>query len=104
VQALGPHVAPLGVLYWPAEDEVPADASTGATQQQQEEWPEEYGGSVFVGEHGCDSAAAATVFRGRCLLLPRRCWQSLLLLLLCTCTFRCCLGCRDRLGLPAQLL
>ncbi|KAI3430519.1 hypothetical protein D9Q98_005112 [Chlorella vulgaris] len=52
VQALGPHVAPLGVLYWPAEDEVPAGASTGATQQQQEEWPEEYAGSVFVGEHG----------------------------------------------------
>ncbi|PRW57690.1 sorbosone dehydrogenase [Chlorella sorokiniana] len=37
VQALGPHVAPLGLLYWPA---------------QGSRWPATYHGSVFVGEHG----------------------------------------------------
>jgi glucose/arabinose dehydrogenase len=44
VQALGPHVAPLGVLYWP-------DAAPAATNGEQR-WPDEYDGSVFVGEHG----------------------------------------------------
>lgn len=37
VQALGPHVAPLGLLHWPAAGS---------------RWPATYHGSIFVGEHG----------------------------------------------------
>ena len=41
LQALGPHVSPLGVLYWPA----PAPGQPRA-------WPAEYDNSVFIAEHG----------------------------------------------------
>lgn len=43
VQALGPHVAPLGVLFWPASGTA--------------DWPAQYDGSVFVAEHGCVQSA-----------------------------------------------
>jgi glucose/arabinose dehydrogenase len=41
LQALGPHVAPLGVLYWAA----PAAGEDRA-------WPAEYDNSLFIAEHG----------------------------------------------------
>lgn len=41
LQALGPHVSPLGVLHWAA----PADGEARA-------WPAEYDNSIFVAEHG----------------------------------------------------
>ena len=41
IQALGPHVSPLGVAYW---------ALPPAPQAQP--WPAQYEGTVFVGEHG----------------------------------------------------
>lgn len=42
IQALGPHVSPLGVAYWA----LPRSA------RQAQPWPAQYEGSVFIGEHG----------------------------------------------------
>ncbi|EFN51270.1 hypothetical protein CHLNCDRAFT_55227 [Chlorella variabilis] len=50
VQALGPHVAPLGVLYWTPP--VTAAEADGASSGQRQQWPAQYDGGVFVGEHG----------------------------------------------------
>lgn len=56
MQALGPHVAPLGVLYWAASSA--ANSSSGGNSSSSDgagwpqRWPAQYDGSVFVGEHG----------------------------------------------------
>ncbi|KAL4436658.1 hypothetical protein ABPG75_003797 [Micractinium tetrahymenae] len=41
LQALGPHIAPLGVLYWPR-----------AVRAGQQQWPVGFGNGFFVAEHG----------------------------------------------------
>lgn len=40
IQALGPHVSPLGVAYW-------------GKGPQSLPWPAQYEGTVFVAQHGC---------------------------------------------------
>jgi glucose/arabinose dehydrogenase len=52
VQALGPHVAPLGVLYWAPAGQRVVEAEGGAAQQAAQQWPSRYDGGVFVAEHG----------------------------------------------------
>ncbi|PSC76447.1 sorbosone dehydrogenase [Micractinium conductrix] len=47
VQALGPHVAPLGVLFWGANASAP-----GYSAVEPQQWPEAFDSSVFVAEHG----------------------------------------------------
>ncbi|KAL4439877.1 hypothetical protein ABPG75_002878 [Micractinium tetrahymenae] len=43
LQALGPHIAPLGVLYWPNSASLPASV---------QRWPAEWGGGFFSAQHG----------------------------------------------------
>lgn len=45
IQALGPHVAPLGLAYWPA----PGGGGISAGVQR---WPARYDGSFFNAQHG----------------------------------------------------
>ncbi|PSC69269.1 snurportin-1 [Micractinium conductrix] len=45
LQALGPHVAPLGALYWPHLPRLPRLPNT-------QRWPLRFRGGVFVAEHG----------------------------------------------------
>ncbi|KAL4422819.1 hypothetical protein ABPG75_009016 [Micractinium tetrahymenae] len=60
VQALGPHVAPLGVLFWAAAPSVQSSAGSsngssgggGGGAAPLQRWPAQYDGTVFVGEHG----------------------------------------------------
>ena len=48
IQALGPHVSPLGIAYW---ETAASSKAPGARP-----WPAQYEGTVFIGQHGCAGA------------------------------------------------
>ena len=62
MQSLGPHVAPLGVLYWASAPSVHSSGGGGSSSSNgssstdgagsPQRWPAQFDGSVFIGEHG----------------------------------------------------
>ena len=65
IQALGPHVSPLGVAFW--------GLPSGSQAQP---WPAQYEGTVFVAQHGCAAGRRlgprACLARGGARSLHRR--------------------------------
>ena len=59
MQALGPHVAPLGVLFWGANASAP-----GYSAVEPQQWPEAFDSSVFVAEHGSWNRKVGVVWCG----------------------------------------